>query len=154
MKGKKKDLNFINDFINDCIKLQKLTPEEIVAESVLRINEIDLKIKEVEKLRIIRSKLLDVAEVFTEKDVTSKVNDIQIINFLNIKNIDLCNKICLLVENNPIDFTKISLNYKEEDIFFCIKQLVKHHIIEKDKNLIQCGCNFANYKNFLKEISR
>ncbi len=60
MKGKKIDLDFVSEFINRSIANNCKSPKEIINEAQNQIQEIDNKIIEVERLKILRSKLIDV----------------------------------------------------------------------------------------------
>jgi hypothetical protein len=75
MKGKKVDTEFLSYFISECIKKNKVITEDIIQEAKEEITNIDSKIKEVEKLKILRSKLIDVIHTF-EKPAKSNKNEI------------------------------------------------------------------------------
>ena len=68
MRGKKSDPDFVVNFIEDCCKKGKTSSYEIIDEAKKQIKDIDDKIKEVEYLRKVRSKIHDVIFSF-EKEI-------------------------------------------------------------------------------------
>ncbi len=62
MRGKKSDKEYISNFIENSVKCGKTSLEDILEDVTNKISSIDLKIKEVEALKLERSKLLDVRE--------------------------------------------------------------------------------------------
>lgn len=63
MRGRKKDMQFIGEFISECLNKQI---SNILEEAKSRLNQIDQQIIAAEKLKSERSKFLDVIE-FLEK---------------------------------------------------------------------------------------
>ena len=64
MKGKKVDNEFLSKFINECLNENINSSNDIVNLAKDKILSIDNKIKEVENLKLLRSKLLDVIYTF------------------------------------------------------------------------------------------
>ena len=62
MRGKKVDSEFISNFIEESIKEGDMSLATLMLKVNCQINSIDQKIKEVEELKKIRSKLLDVKD--------------------------------------------------------------------------------------------
>lgn len=62
MRGKKSDKEYISNFIETSVKNGKTSLEEMLEDVYDKISSIDSKIREVESLKIERSKLLDVKE--------------------------------------------------------------------------------------------
>jgi len=143
MKGKKKDPEFLSKFIEECISMNKNSSKEILDEAKLRIQNIDNRIIETEKLKLQRSKLFDVIDVF---DIPSKKisDEVNILPFFKIKNISICKKICDKLMAAPL-----SINHKDHDFIFCLKQLLELDIVEKNKNLITKGPKFDEYVKFV-----
>ena len=150
MRGKKIDSEFLSEYITKCIVLGKHSQEEIVNEAKKEIDNIDSKIKEAEKLKILRSKLLDVVCAF-DKSKPSHKNDVKILKFFNIKKTETCRYICNMIKvNSVIELDKLdSNNHSKLDIAFCIKQLAEHNILYKTDGYIFAGNMFDEYLLFL-----
>lgn len=52
MKGKKIDMDFLSNFIQDCVLTGIVDSKDIVDQAKLLINNIDLSIKELEKQKL------------------------------------------------------------------------------------------------------
>lgn len=145
MRGKKSDIDFVSDFISECTEVGKDSPELIVNEAKARIQQIDLKIKEVELLKSTRSKLLDVISTFDE--VKLKVEQTKDLQLFNIKNHHICKPICLLLQDKPIKLNDIctKINVNAQDILFCIKQLLEYKVVSKTGDFFLRGIKFEEY---------
>lgn len=149
MRGKKSDIDFVSNFIVECAQVGKNSPEQIVNEAKIKIEEIDNKIKEVEALKITRSKLLDVVSTFnTDK---GKHENGKILNLFNINNHHFCKPICLLIKENPVKIDTIisSVKVDSQNILFCIKQLMEYKIISKTGDFFLRGARFDEYMTFV-----
>lgn len=151
MKGKKIDSLFLSEFISKCIKNGFSCSEEILNEAKQEINSIDFKIKEVENLKKIRSKLLDVISTF-DKSKKDNSSEKKILDFLNISNSDICKVICDLLYISPVTMQSITKHPKYNDeMIACIKKLQKNNIIIRIENSLMRGELFEQYYNFLCE---
>lgn len=151
MKGKKIDNEFLSEFISNCIKKGLFSSEEIVGLAQSKITDIDLKIREVESLKLLRSKLLDVITAFkkTNKD---KKDDNELLSFYKIQNAQISKLICDNVKNklNIINMIYDTKQFSTTDIIFCIKQLLENKIILKTEgNYFIEGEMFEQYYSFL-----
>ena len=130
----------------ECVKLNKQSPEDFVSEARNRINEIDSKIKEVEQLKLNRTKLLDVIEHFSVPMITDKVEDTKDLIWFNIPNQLVCKFITDSVKSTPI---KISLlhnqTYTEQEVNFCNKNLLAHKVVARLENLLIRGAKYQDY---------
>lgn len=145
MRGKKVDNDFLSQFISDCAENNKCSSDEILFEAKQKIEFIDNKIKEVEKLKIIRSKLLDVVNIFNDKNNIKKEND-ENLYFFEFKNQHICKFICDSLKGSNLIIDSIKSNiYATEDILFCIKQLLEHKIIYRSGNCLIKGSKFEVY---------
>lgn len=148
MRGKKIDTDFITQFILECAAGNKISSDEIISSAKNQINEIDIKIKEVEFLKILRSKLLDVIISFekTEKKVSADKERLQ---FYQIENQQICKFICDQIKDG-IKFSNIKYSpYKESDVMFCIKRLCEFKVLLRKNNLLLCGEEYINYMKFV-----
>jgi hypothetical protein len=145
MRGKKVDNDFLSSFIAECASLGKGSAKEIVASAKDLISEIDNKIKEVETLKIKRSKLLDVINMFDIKNKNNE-NEIKSLPYFNIKNQNICKFICdsLQLSGLKIDSIKSTI-HSSDDILFCIKQLLEHKIIYRTGDCLLRGNKFNEY---------
>lgn len=149
MRGKKTDPEFLSNFINKCVGLNQTSQEEIVQAARLEIQDIDDKIIEVEKLKIIRSKLLDVINVF-ETNVSSHKEEAKILSFFNIQHPNICKYICLFLKKESLKIDKIpTTEFPKSDLLFCIKQLQEHKVIAKTGEYVIRGTKFDDYMKFV-----
>lgn len=150
MKGKKNDAEFVSNFITECISSGIEFPEEIVTKAKNIIANIDNEIKNVEKQKIIRSKLLDVINAFEKPQKISKFKEINILNFCKIQEPIICKHICLLIKNKVVRIEDLKkINYNISDILFCTKQLIAYKILSYSNNLFLRGEMFNEYLNFI-----
>ncbi len=138
MKGKKIDSDFLSLFIEECVNNSKSSTEEIVNEARSRISEIDKKIVEVERLKTVRSKLLDVITTFEPKVKQSKSDDAKILALYNMHYSDLCKDICLKLKSAPIKISAL-ISDKNSNYIFCIKQLIEHKVLKKTGEILSHG---------------
>lgn len=148
MRGKKIDTDFITNFILECASNNTFSSEEIISSAKNKINEIDVKIKEVESLKVLRSKLLDVIISFekTEKKISEDKERLQ---FYQIENQQICKFICDQI-NDGMKFSNIKYGpYKEFDVLFYIKKLCEFNILLRSNNLLLPGKDFNNYMKYV-----
>lgn len=150
MKGKKNDSEFVSEFITLCINEGINSSEDILKKAVIKINNIDSKIKEVEKLKILRSKLLDVVSTFEKPQVSKKNDEIKILSFFKIQNPHICKLICDIVKNKSSKLESFyNKNFPPQDIIFCVKQLLDAKIIVKTGDYFICGNMYNDYIKFI-----
>lgn len=146
MKGKKVDSEFLSSFIEQCISNNKNTTEDILSEARVKISEIDMKIVEAEKLKIVRSKLLDVVHTFDKPKNISKSEDAKILPLFKIANQHICKFICDKIKNGPSKLSSIIVDkYPKTDMMFSLKQLLEAKIIIRTGDMIVRGEMFDNY---------
>lgn len=147
MRGKKIDNDFLSNFIAECATSNKSTTEEVLFEAKNEISLINEKVKEVERLKIRRSKLLDVITVFEEnsKKSLSKESEMNL-SYFNIQNQHICKFLCDSLKNNSLIINSIESNiYSKSDILYCIKELLEHKIIYRTGECLFRGAKFENY---------
>lgn len=151
MKGKKTDSEFVSSYIKKCVEQNINTPEEIVKEAQEDINHIDALIKQAEKLKLERSKLLDVVNTFgTNKN--NKSSEIRALSFFKLQHPEICQYICSSLKYYPVSIEDFSSKYPALDVVFCIKQLIEAKVIAKSGTFIIRGDLFEEYSKFvLKE---
>lgn len=149
MKGKKFDSQFFSDFIMSCVKKDISKSEDIAATAQKEIDAINEKIIQAEKLKLRRSKLLDVVATLKEPEKFSE-GDNKILEFVKINNPNICKFICSLIKVEPCSIKKInSKQFSTYDINFCIKQLLEHKVIFKVGDIISRGDQFDQYVKFV-----
>jgi hypothetical protein len=150
MKGKKADLEFLSQFISECIEQGLQTPDEFVTRASILVKEIDEEIKRVEKQKIIRSKLLDVILNFEKPSKVGKQEQIKILPFFQIQYPHICREICELVKSQVTTLDDLPKDkYSNIDILFCVKQLIEHKIIAKSGAHLLRSDKFEDYLAFL-----
>lgn len=139
MRGRKVDPDFVSQFISLCIEEGKISDSDILQSAKDQISEIDEKLKEIEKLKIKRTKLLDIISSF---DKPTKIDN-NILHFFNLQKPNSCKMICDYLKNKPISIKSINLD--KEELYFCIKQLSKYKIISISEDLLLRGRFFDEY---------
>jgi len=150
MKGKKFDAQFLSDFIKGCIENGILASDDMANVAQKQINEIDDKIMEAERLKVLRGKLLDVISTF--KAPTKNKVDPKILEFASIQNPNICKWICDLIKVRPCcvsDLIQMKTSYNADDLNFVIKQLRQHNIISSENNMFVRGEQFDQYMKFI-----
>ncbi len=149
MRGKKADPEFLSTFIVKCVSLNKTSQEEIVQAAQQEILAINAKIIEVEKLKLLRSKLLDVVGVF-DKTNSSHKEEAKILSFFRMQHPKICKYICDLLRKDilKIDFL-YTIDFSKSDIMFCIKQLQEHKVVAKMGEHLIRGDRFDDYMKFV-----
>jgi len=148
MKGKKIDNEFINSYINNCIKNNIFSSEEMLDLAKNKIKFIDEKIVEVEKLKLERNKLLDIVNLFGKNDKNISLKEIKLLSLYKIKNHNLCKIICTAISKNK----KFDIDLSSPEIIFCIKQLLENEVLEKDSNFFKKGKMFDSYQKIILRI--
>lgn len=150
MRGRKLDQDFISEYIAICAEKGIDNFESILNNAKKEINDIDLKLKQINNLKLLRKKLSDV-NIFLENDCKKEK-----ITFFDIKNKNLSCKIIRLFEKeyiNNIILSQFLLEEKQE-IYFCVKELVlnrviKFHFKKKDYFILHKDINFNKFKQFI-----
>ena len=152
MRGKSVDTEFVAKFIQECITNDKVSPEEICEEALLKIEEIDKQLK-------IRLKLSDVLSFFNYKKRVLPIEP-EPVSFENI-NKSIANIVLDVILNNgciSIEelFTKVNItdeNYRK-DFILSLKRMIETKVISKNSNnMLTCGSNlkaFTDYSNIDK----
>lgn len=149
MRGKKSDSEFVSSFITECVLLGKNESEQIIQEAKNRISDIDSKIIEIEKLKITRSKLIDVISVF-DKSKSSNKEEIKILSLFKIENHHICKYICDQIKSGNSSYDKIvKSKYNNQDVLFSVKQLIENKIIVRDNNNLISAERYKEYLNFV-----
>jgi len=146
MRGKKIDNEFLTEFITFCSSNNKCLPQEIINEAKKEIEIIEQKIKEVESLKIKRSKLLDVITIFNSEKKIVKQDDLNLLQYFNIENQHICKFICDLLTDNSFKINEIKSDiFSQNDILYCIKQLLEYKVIYKVDDCILRGIKYNEY---------
>lgn len=147
MRGKKSDPEFVSQFISGCLQRGVVTTEEMVKLARQDIQSIDDKIIEVEKLKITRSKLLDV--ILTLDKPESKAEEAKLLPFFKLQYPQTCRKICKCVVELGSELAYSITGLKDPEVLFCIKQLLEAKIIARVENHIVRGDKFDEYLTFV-----
>lgn len=152
-KGKKQDLDFVNQFIEKCVTDGINNAEDIVALANQNILEIDKKIKEVEELKKIRPKLLDVISTFNSSIISNNKSEASSLSLYNISNKNICSYICLSIKEAAISIRDLDYNlYNKLDLIFTIKQLLENKVISKHGEYLLRGDLYDLYvKDVMKQ---
>lgn len=154
MRGKKIDKDFVTSFIIDCAAKNKTTDAEIISEAKLKISEIDNQIKQVEDLKKIRSKLLDVVISLGKNDKKNLDKEIKVLSLYDINHIQIAKYICDLIKNHEkINIKNIYKNdFNQTEFAWCIKQLLTHKVIYRLHDFLFKGQQFDLYmKSIMSE---
>jgi len=149
MRGKKVDTQFLTDFIGHCVSHELVTPEEMVGAAQTEIDSIDAQIREVERLKVRRGKLLDVIATF-QKPTKNTKQEARILSFFQIQNPHICKYICNSIKSKPQNRDCLNNSqYSPHDINFCIKQLLEQRVIAKVGESFLRGEMFDEYMKFV-----
>ena len=146
LKGKRIDSEFVSSFIEKCIGNNLLSTEEMLNFARNELLNIDSKIKEVENLKKIRPKILDVICTLQSDKKLNKSEDYKVLLLFNIKDKNICRFICKSIKEKPIDINGLlSEKYNVGDINFAIKQLIELKVLYKSGNYLLRGDMFDSY---------
>lgn len=155
MRGKKRDSEFVSEFIADCIATGKDTPEAILTHAKGLVNQYTQEIQQAETLKQRRAKMLDVIAAFEEPSKSSKEPVAKILSFTKINRPSLCSVICMALKFNNITVDELLGTYFSgqpeqiiSDVMFALKQLQEHKVIAKLDNLLLRGELFTDYLAF------
>ena len=152
MRGKKSDQVFVAEFIQQCAVSGFETPDSIVEHAKTLIKNIDEEIKEVEKKKLTRSKLLDVILTF-EKQTKSTSGDAKFLSFFKLEYPLMCKYVCDIVKKGPIKVGEklMPLGAGESDptMKFSIKQLLECKVLSRVENQVSRGERFDEYMTFV-----
>jgi len=146
MKGKKSDIEFISNYIQQCSNKNIQTTHEIYNKCISEISEIDAKIAEIQDLKNKRIKLADVKMFLEKKQRVSPID------FFKISNKNAANLVANYIKNKPLHFSEINkiCNLSESDALFCAKQLISLNILSKNKKgILEQSINFNQFLDFL-----
>lgn len=146
MRGKKADPEFVASFIQESVALGCETTEAIVQRAKVMIKDIDDKIKESEKLKITRSKVLDVILAF-EKPNKDKREEAKLLSFFKLEYPKVCKHLCEQAKTAPL-LTNSSTTLDSQAIF-AIKQLLEAKILARIGNHLVRGDRFDDYMKFV-----
>ena len=151
MRGKKIDSEFLSLFITESVESGLNSPDAIANRAKILIDGIDEEIKEVERKKIIRSKLLDVIATFQYVEKNNKVKEIKLLSFFKIQNTDdICRQICIFIKNTNVSFEDLREKFESKTNFiFSIKQLLEAKVISKVGTLLSRGEMFEEYMKFI-----
>ena len=143
MKGKKIDSEFVSSYIENCISNNIFQTEDILKLVQDKISEIDNKIKEVDQLKKIRCKLLDVVTTLQIEKPTSK--DSKTLSLFSIKDKNICSFICKSIKDKPVEIDSLYDTYQVNDINFVIKQLIEFKVVNKSGDYLLRGSMYQDY---------
>lgn len=140
IRGKTVDNEFVAAFIQECTAQDKSSPEEICAEALRRIEEIDSQFK-------LRLKLTDVLSFFSYKKKARLLEPLPVV-FTNI-NAALASEIIAIVSGDGcVDASDLIRNVSNSDssrkeFIFTLKQLLETNVLYKNTNgTLAFGSNF------------
>lgn len=144
MRGKKIDYEFLCSFISKNVSAGKLSSSEILEEAKQQIEDIDNKIKEVESLKKIRSKLLDVVSTFDNKK--SNIES-EILSLFKIKNTEICYYICSNLDKSFNEL--LQHNFLKSEIISTYQKLIEFDVIKNHNNIIVKGKYYDEYLKYV-----
>lgn len=159
LRGKKIDTNFVAEFVSECVKLGKISEQEICEEAKQRMNEIDIQIKKVEELKKVRSKLFDVLISFNSLN-KNHTADILALDFHKVKHREISSFIIKniseesVIQNSMKDniqnlIAELNRSYSNEDVNLTVKQLAELEVLKITGKKVSLGKNGEDYKSFL-----
>lgn len=153
MKGKKVDRDFLNSFMNECLKNGISSSQDMALAAKNKIEIIDYRIREIEELKTLRCKLLDVVFSFEKAEKQISKEEQEALLFHKINNSAISKSICkLLIEfNNELPLKELEGRIKKSkhDIYFCVKQMIDIDVCYRDGNNLSKGKLFDEYFSFV-----
>jgi hypothetical protein len=150
MKGKKVDQEFLSKFISNCVIDGISSSEEIAEFAKKEISKIDKQIRDVEKLKVVRSKLLDVVATF-EKSPKSQNKEAKLLPLYKIQNQNIAHFICSKIMMSKIDINDLyKSDFTKSDLVYCIKQLLEAQVLIKDGCFLSPGELFDSYCSIIR----
>ncbi len=148
-KGKKSDIDFLNQYIFNCIRNNILSMDEMLLSAKKQIAEIDNKIIEVENLKKIRCKLLGVVSSL-DKSSESSQDFSKILSLFKINNHYICQKIINKIKNESPCISSLQFDcINTEDVIACIKQLIDEKVIRSHNQILSPGEFFQDFEKIL-----
>lgn len=141
MRGKSLDIDFISEFVEECVQNDKLSPKDIASEAKIKIGNIDNEIRRIEGLKAERSRLMDVVTSFDLPDEEEETETV----FAAPECLDdpFVRQVCMLVARmgNPkvADFLAEFGEALKEQVFHALKRLNEAGIIARhqDRSFVQ-----------------
>ena len=137
---------FLTDFINHSLSKGRYTSEDMCSLAREQIKEIEIEIDKLNDLKVKKNQLLVVIKQLSGKEETNSYKDWDFsipADQLSEDHLELCDSICLLLENKDICMSDIfgSLNKYEESsqVVYAVKWLSGRNIILKDGTKITKG---------------
>lgn len=145
MKGKKIDTEFLSEFIQECVQLGLESPEDFANRAKILVAVIDDEIRNVERKKATRSKLLGVIASFETPVKPDKTEESKSLPFFNISYPEIAREIC----KELLYIGPAKASPTKPEIIFCFKQLVEYHVIDKSGDHFVRGKTFDDYIKFI-----
>jgi hypothetical protein len=146
MKGKKTDPEFVSTFIQQCVDDDCVTPKDMIGLAQFEIADIDAKLLEVERLKIRRSKLLDVIATLQKADKPDKSKEINQLPLYQVQHPEIAKCICCALEEGNCTKRRLDrLPFGSSDLNFCLKQLSQLQVIHRVGDTFVPGHNFNDF---------
>lgn len=148
MKGRKKDAEFVSQFISRCVQEGRQTAAEIVQAAKDRLASIDRVILGAEKVKKERPQLLDVIASF-ETDRKDHSSDKSVLSFYRLKHPNDCRFLARSISAGGFipDYLTVNMSNEEK---FATKQMLEQDIIKRNENSdLVASSRFEEYLSFL-----
>ena len=144
MKGRRKDPEFLSQFISDCVQDGKCSPNEMLDTANDELSKISRLILEAEQLKIRRAKLLEVISHFQKDNIQiDRTQEIKQAKLLQISYPEIAIAICVkLIKSGHTREQLSDSKFDDQNINFCIKQLIQHQVINRSGDLFIHGEQF------------
>lgn len=159
MRGVKIDPELMSRVISDGINSGCVTMEDIISHTKNKVEELNKRIIEAEKLKVTRSKLSAIISSLEANDSENN-KDERILSLFEIKDINMGEALCKKISESMVDsgnnfvIDPISSVMKCEgvnkfDWIYCLKDLCKHKVLINDGGRIYKGENFVDFLSFV-----
>jgi hypothetical protein len=147
MKGRKKDAEFVSQFISQCVQEGRQTPAEILQAAKDQLDAIDRLVLGAEQAKKKRPQLLDVISSF-EADQKDHSEDKSVLSFYRLKHPNSCQFWVGVVAKNGL-ISLEAIKYMSNSNKFVIKQMVEQDILRRDNSgELLPGSKFEEYLAF------
>lgn len=136
MRGKSIDVDFISEFVEECVQNGKASPKDIASEAKIKINNIDDQIRQIETLKSRRSKLVDVVNSFDAPEDEERESGTFATNVC-LEDEMTSQIYSMVLEGKVVAIGDVLKKFGEQNknkIFLSIKQLAEAGLLARDEN--------------------
>ena len=145
MKGKKLNLDFVNDFIIECANQNRTSPQEVCKEAQGQILALNQEIQHFKQLKHRKNLLLDVLITFDQYK-SSKSIDRLMLPFFQITNKNIAYELHQQIAMQPLKLILL-----KQEIMDILQQMQQLNIVQNQNGWAHPAANFESFRLFLRK---